>query len=94
MLIKIATDHGNYANRKRKYGEVQKNGPQSFKCSEFHHNLCEELKKGFHGSDALHEREMLVANLMCVHYMPNRSAIDSQSSNNRPVDPDRLVWHP
>ena len=27
--MKVATDHGNYVNRKRKYGEVQKNGPQS-----------------------------------------------------------------
>ena len=47
MLIKVATgtDHRNYANRKRKRGEVQKNGPQSFRCSEFHQNLCEKLKK-------------------------------------------------
>ena len=45
MLMKVATDHGNYANRKRKCGEIQKNGPQSFRCSEFHQNLCEKLIK-------------------------------------------------
>ena len=67
MLMRVATDHGNYANRKRKCGEVQKNDPQSFRCSEYHQNLCEELKKGLHGPDALHKLEMLVANLMCVH---------------------------
>ena len=67
MLMKVDTDHGNYANRKRKCGEVQTNGPQSFRCSEFHQNLCKELKKGLHGPEALHELEMLVANLMCVH---------------------------
>ena len=45
---------------------VVTNRLQSFKCSEFHQNICEELKKGLHGPDALHELEMLVANLMCV----------------------------
>ena len=34
---------------------------------EFHQNFCEKLKKGLHGPDALHELEMLVANLICVH---------------------------
>ena len=67
MLMKVATDHGNYANRQRKCGEVQKNGPQSFRCSEFHQNLCEKLEKGLHGPDALRELEMLVANLICAH---------------------------
>ena len=46
---------------------MQKNGPQSFRCSKFDQNLCEELKKGLYGPDALHEVEKLVANLMCVH---------------------------
>ena len=55
-------------------------------------DLREELKKGLHGLNALHELEMLVANLMSVQYMPNRPAIDSQVSKDRPVDCDRLVY--
>ena len=50
------------------------------------------LKKGLHGPDALHELEMLVANLMCVH--AKSAAIDSQASKDRPVECDRLVGHP
>ena len=45
----------------------KKNGPQSFGCFEFHQNFCEELKKGLHDPDALHELEMLVAILICVY---------------------------
>ena len=30
--MKVVTDHGNYANCKRKCDEVQKDGPQSFGC--------------------------------------------------------------
>ena len=62
-----ATGHGNYANRKRQCGDVQKNALQSFRCFEFHQNLCEELKKSLHGLDALRELKMLVADLMCVN---------------------------
>ena len=47
--------------------QKKKNGLESFRCSELHQNLCEELKKNLHGPDALHELEMLVANPMCVH---------------------------
>ena len=94
--MKVATDHGNYANRKRKCSEVQKNGPQSFRCSKFLQNLSlsEELKKGLPGPDALHQLEMFVANLMFVQYTPNQPAIDSQASEDRPVNRDRLVGHP
>ena len=78
--MKVVTDHGNHANRKRKCGEVQKNGPQSLTCSEFHQNLCKELPTDFHCPDALHELEMLVTNLMCVHA---KSARDRQPSIHR-----------
>ena len=78
--MKDVTDHRNYVYRTRKCGEVQKNAPQSFTCSEFHQNLCEELKKSFHCPDALHELEMLVANPMCVHA---KSARDRQPSIHR-----------
>ena len=63
-----------------------KNGPQSFRCSEFHQNLCEQLKKDLHGPDALHELEMLVVNLMCVHA---KSARDRQPSIQRPTGRSR-----
>ena len=44
--------------------KCKKNAFQSFRCFEFHQNLCEELKKGLHGLDEL---EMLVADLMRVN---------------------------
>ena len=90
--MKTATDHGNYANRKRKCGEAQKNGLQSFKRSEFHQNFCEELKKGLHGPNALHELEMLVANLMCVHV---KLARDRQPSIQKSTGRSRSTgWAP
>ena len=92
MLMNVATNHGKYANRKRKCGEVQKNGPQFFRCSEFHQNVCEELKKGLRGPDALHEPEKLVANLICVHAKMTRDR--QPASKDRPVHRDRLVGHP
>ena len=93
--MKVATDHGNYANRKRKCGEVRKNGPQSFRFSKFHQNLCEELKKGLHGPGALHELEMLVANLMCVQYIYAKSASDRQPSIQKSTGRSRSTgWAP
>ena len=90
--MKVATDCGNHANRKRKCGEVQKNGPQSFRCSEFHQNFCEEPKKGLHVPDALHELEILVANLMCVNA---KSARDRQPSIQRSAGRSRSTgWAP
>ena len=78
--------------------KCEKNDLHSYRCSEFHQNLLEELKKGLHGPDALHELEMLEANLMCVHAtkLPHRPAIDSQAFQDRPVDHDQLVgqWAP
>ena len=43
----------------------------------------------FNGQDAIHELEMLVANLVCVQC--SRPAIDSQAFKDRPVDRDRLL---
>ena len=67
MLMKVATDHGNYANRKRKCGKVQKNVLNSSNVPNTAKIYVKSYKKGLHGPDALHELEMLVANLMCVH---------------------------
>ena len=90
--MKVATDHGNYVNRKRKCDEVQNNGPQSIRCSEFHQNFCEELKKGLHGPDALHELEMLVANLIYIHAKLTR---DRQPSIQRSTGTSRSTsWAP
>ena len=72
--------------------KYKKNGLHPSLCSEFHQNLCEELKKGLHGPDALHELEMLVTNLMCVHA---KSAHDQQASIQRSTGRSRSTgWAP